>query len=213
MGQERRGQTERYRRCVWDSGRMLVTASCSVSSAPVIPGNLGHFQPVRMQLFPTPSLPQPRGDLWPSYMLTVTRSKCTHFWMVSGVTHLCSSPSSPCSPCSYWICFKLPSTPPAPPLAGITHCGTQWRTTTITYAAERVHEMPPSFLSLFQPVGFHRCNAVNEDDIVLSFWSIVRCLSFIYDHENSCLLSWATSVYQWFLFLLLIFCCFCNFFF
>lgn len=30
------------------AGWLLVTGSCSVSSAPVIPGNLGHFQPVHM---------------------------------------------------------------------------------------------------------------------------------------------------------------------
>lgn len=41
-------ETERYCGSVWDSGRMLVTGPCSVSSAPVIRGNLGHFQPVHM---------------------------------------------------------------------------------------------------------------------------------------------------------------------
>lgn len=30
------------------AGWLLVTGSCSVSSAPVILGNLGHFQPVHM---------------------------------------------------------------------------------------------------------------------------------------------------------------------
>lgn len=30
------------------AGWLLVTGSCSVFSAPVIPGNLGHFQPVRI---------------------------------------------------------------------------------------------------------------------------------------------------------------------
>lgn len=30
------------------AGWLLVTGFCSVLSAPVIPGNLGHFQPVRI---------------------------------------------------------------------------------------------------------------------------------------------------------------------
>lgn len=48
QGRAEQMETERYSRSVWDSGRMLVTGSCSVSSAPVIAGNLGHFQPVHM---------------------------------------------------------------------------------------------------------------------------------------------------------------------
>lgn len=36
-------------RSAYDSGRMaVVTGLCSVSSAPAIIGNLGHFQPVHM---------------------------------------------------------------------------------------------------------------------------------------------------------------------
>lgn len=43
------------------AGWVLVTGSCTVSSAPLIPGNLGHFQPVHMELLPSPCLLSAQG--------------------------------------------------------------------------------------------------------------------------------------------------------
>lgn len=154
--------------------------------------------------------PSARGNLWPSYMLTVTQSKCTHFWMVSGVAHLCSAARAPLHLAVPVVTESVASYPP--PLAGIAHCGTQWRTctTTITYAAERVHEMPPSFLSLFQSVGF---------TVAMQWMRMI-----LYSHFGASFHVWVSFmtmktaascpellVYQWLLFLLLIFCCFCIF--
>lgn len=131
--------------------------------------------------------------------------------MVSGVTHLCSAARAPLHLAVPVVTESVAS---YPPLAGITHCGTQWRTctTTITYAAERVHEMPPSFLSLFQSVGF---------TVAMQWMRMI-----LYSHFGASFHVWVSFmtmktaascpellVYQWLLFLLLIFCCFCIFFF
>lgn len=81
------------RRFVWDGSRaggLLVTGSCNVSSASLIPGNLGHFQPVHMELRPTPpsSLCLRRGS---TQLHANDRTERTH-WRLSSAQYTFNTP-------------------------------------------------------------------------------------------------------------------------